>query len=72
MHTVVLDEDNKVFTFGCNDDFALGRITPEEEDQMEPQEVSIQAKIIQVTAGDSHTTALTDAGRVYFWGAFRV
>ena len=29
-------------------------------------------RVIQVSAGDSHTAALTDTGSIYCWGVFRV
>lgn len=29
-------------------------------------------KIIDVSAGDSHTAALSEDGSVYLWGSFRV
>ena len=29
-------------------------------------------KVVQVSAGDSHTAALTDIGSIYCWGIFRV
>ena len=27
--------------------------------------------VVQVTAGDSHSAALDDKGKVYYWGTFR-
>jgi regulator of chromosome condensation len=73
MHTVVLSEDGRVFTFGVNDDMALGRITTEEEEQFDPKEVDLTPnKIVQISAGDSHSVALTDDGRVFFWGTVKV
>uniref|UniRef100_T1J8U9 RCC1-like domain-containing protein n=1 Tax=Strigamia maritima TaxID=126957 RepID=T1J8U9_STRMM len=71
MHTVCLSEDGKVFTFGCNDEGALGRDTSEEDSEFEPGEVEIDGRVIQISAGDSHSAALTDAGDVYAWGTFR-
>lgn len=37
-----------------------------------PGKVELQEKVIQVSAGDSHTAALTEDGRVFLWGSFRV
>jgi alpha-tubulin suppressor-like RCC1 family protein len=39
---------------------------------MVPGKVELQEKVIQVSAGDSHTAALTEDGRVFLWGSFRV
>lgn len=72
MHTVCLTKDGKVYTFGCNDEGALGRKTAEEEECMEPGLVETDARIVQISAGDSHTAALTEHGDVLAWGTFRV
>ena len=59
----------QVYTFGCNDEGGLGRAAEEES---EPDKVDLPAKIVQVSAGDSHTVALSDEGKIYIWGTFRV
>ena len=33
--------------------------------------MKIPSKVQQICAGDSHTAALTEDGRVYYWGTFR-
>lgn len=71
MHTVCLSDTGKVYTFGCNDEGALGRDTSEVGSEMIPGKVPLEEKVVQVSAGDSHTAALTDDGTVYIWGAFR-
>ena len=60
----------QVFTWGCNDEGALGRVV---DDEYSPGQVNdLTSKIIQVSAGDSHTAALDDQGCVHCWGVFRV
>ncbi|XP_077454175.1 regulator of chromosome condensation [Stigmatopora argus] len=71
MHTVCLSETGVVYTFGCNDEGALGRDTKEEGSEMSPDKVVLPEKVVQVSAGDSHTAALTEEGTVYVWGSFR-
>ncbi|XP_061919257.1 regulator of chromosome condensation isoform X1 [Entelurus aequoreus] len=71
MHTVCLSETGLVYTFGCNDEGALGRETKEEGSEMIPGRVELEEKVVQVSAGDSHTAALTKEGEVYLWGSFR-
>ena len=62
----------QVYTFGCNDEGALGRTTDDPDDESVPEKVELPVKVTQVTAGDSHTAALTEEGHVYVWGTFRV
>lgn len=62
----------QVYSWGCNDDSALGRETPNEDIAVVPGLVNIDEKVVQVTAGDSHSAALTESGKVYAWGSFRV
>ncbi|XP_075965567.1 regulator of chromosome condensation [Anarhichas minor] len=71
MHTVCVGETGHVYTFGCNDEGALGRDTAEEGSEMVPGKVTLEEKVVQVSAGDSHTAALTEDGAVYIWGSFR-
>uniref|UniRef100_A0A2C9JH32 RCC1-like domain-containing protein n=2 Tax=Biomphalaria glabrata TaxID=6526 RepID=A0A2C9JH32_BIOGL len=71
MHTVCLTSTGQVYTFGCNDEGALGRDTSVEGSETKPGKVNLPAPIVMVTAGDSHSAALTDDGRVYAWGNFR-
>jgi len=39
---------------------------------MSPDKVDLSDKVVMVSAGDSHTAALSRDGRVYIWGTFRV
>ena len=63
----------QVYTWGCNDEGALGRTT-EDGQEYEPGAVASldQVAVVQVSAGDSHTAALAKNGNVYCWGVFRV
>ncbi|KAM5182363.1 regulator of chromosome condensation [Mantella aurantiaca] len=71
MHTVCLAASGTIYTFGCNDEGALGRDTSEEGSETEPGKVQLAEKVVQVSAGDSHTAALTEDGRVFLFGSFR-
>jgi len=71
MHSVCLTSDFKVVTFGCNDEGALGRPTTKEGSESVPGEVELPGKVVQISAGDSHTAALLSTGAVYVWGGFR-
>uniref|UniRef100_F6Q113 Regulator of chromosome condensation 1 n=1 Tax=Xenopus tropicalis TaxID=8364 RepID=F6Q113_XENTR len=71
MHTVCLGASGSIYTFGCNDEGALGRDTSEEGSETQPGKVDLVEKVVQVSAGDSHTAALTEDGRVFVFGSFR-
>lgn len=79
VHTAIVTQDGEVYTFGCNDEGALGR-TCNATDELEKDEVEAlpgraegldDVKIVEVSAGDSHTFARTKDGDVYGTGCFR-
>ncbi len=96
MHVAALTHDNKILTWGVNDQGALGRDTTwdggmkdadddesvESDSGLNPKEstpIAIPSDafpegtvFVQLAAGDSTTFALTDDGKVYGWGTFRV
>lgn len=61
-----------MWTFGCNDEGALGRTTSNDKDEGTPKTVALPQAAVAIAAGDSHSAALLDNGDVYAWGAFRV
>ena len=71
MHTVCLTKNGEVFTFGCNDEGSLGRTTDEDEECFTPGKVNIDGKVKMISAGDSHSVALTEEGKTFYWGTFR-
>ena len=76
---VCLTQDGKVYSWGCNDDGALGRLTESTPTETVVDEYNADRikgsinnqKIVQISCGDSHSAALTDDGQVYVWGTFR-
>lgn len=72
MHTLALTVDGALYSFGCNDEGALGRVTDGDEDlEATPTKVELTNKGTKVTAGDSHSAILTDQHEVFVWGNFR-
>ncbi|KAI8842866.1 regulator of chromosome condensation 1/beta-lactamase-inhibitor protein II [Chytriomyces cf. hyalinus JEL632] len=69
LHNMALSSDGKVYSWGCNDQMALGR--GGEETEPAPVEGLDGVVIVQVVCGDSVTAALSDVGQVYAWGTFR-
>lgn len=75
LHSACITDQNQIYTFGCNDEHALGRLDTVDDDDDEANQFGLvdikevmdinQEKIIQVVAGDSHTLVLSDAGKVY-------
>ena len=76
MHTLALTREGNVFSWGCNDDGALGRPNPEEESNA-PDLVCFPEKcngtrptrMIQVSCGDCHSASVDDKGQVWLWGS---
>lgn len=75
LHSVCLTEKNHIYTFGCNDENALGRTVNDDDDDDQADQFGLvdmselinsdQEKIIQIVAGDSHTLVLSNLGKVY-------
>ena len=71
MHTICVTENGTIYSFGCDDEGALGR-NANDENSFVPQSVLLPGPAIQVSAGDSHSAVLLEDGRVFAWGSFRV
>lgn len=94
MHGLALTHEGKVYSWGVNDQYALGRETKvaprekntdssdsEEDDEplnaLESTPMLVEGfpggtVITRIAAGDSVSIAVTDQGRVFAWGTFRV
>jgi regulator of chromosome condensation len=71
MHSLCLTKSGEIWSFGCNDECALGRDTSEEGSEMIAAAVELPGKVIRISAGDSHSACLLEDGRVFAWGSFR-
>lgn len=73
MHSLCLTRAGEVWTFGCNDEGALGRPTEDEEgSEAIPRKIELPGKVVKISAGDSHSACLLENGKVFAWGSFRV
>ncbi|KAG8786589.1 hypothetical protein FRC15_011137 [Serendipita sp. 397] len=86
MHSLMVDEQGKVWSWGVNDDSALGRQTEGVKDAdgnpVDTEELSATPHIVEalveqkfravaVEAGDCTGAALSDKGELRIWGTFR-
>jgi regulator of chromosome condensation len=72
MHSLALTKSGEIWSFGCNDEGALGRNTDEEGSETKPKKIDLPGKAVKISAGDSHSACLLDDGRAFAWGSFRV
>lgn len=78
MHGLALTHDGRVYSWGVNDESALGRNTRgPNSDVLESTPSPVQGfptgtVITKIAAGDSISVAVSDKGIVYAWGQFRV
>uniref|UniRef100_A0A6G1SDT2 Regulator of chromosome condensation n=1 Tax=Aceria tosichella TaxID=561515 RepID=A0A6G1SDT2_9ACAR len=71
-HTLALTESGKIYSFGCNDEGALGRVTDGDETlEATPTIIEMAGEVTKITTGDSHGAALTKENQVFIWGNFR-
>jgi len=68
-HTVVLDSEHHVFTFGAGGSGRLGH--GNDKNRWKPTLISALEfeKIVSIAAGFAHSVALSDEGHVYTWGS---
>ena len=71
MHSCALTSSERVYTWGCNDDGALGRITRDIDEEFRFDRCVLPEGITSLCAGDSFTVALAKSGRAYISGCFR-
>ncbi|KAG2233476.1 hypothetical protein INT48_003182, partial [Thamnidium elegans] len=69
MHSIAITKEGKLWSWGCNDQRALGRsgeeYLPGKVENMD------NIKIVKVACCDSVTMALSDEGQLYCWGTYR-
>lgn len=68
LHSLALSDNGQVWSWGCNDEKALGHEAPEFTVGLVH---GLPPGIVQIAAGDSISAALTKEGRVWSWGTFR-
>jgi len=67
LHTLVLCEDNALYSWGLNDDYALGR----DGEEGFPSLVKFKDNVVDICGGASYSAVLTDKGHVFGCGTFK-
>lgn len=68
LHNLALTCEGKVYSWGCNDEGALGR----EGQNKLPGLVPLEHPVDLIACGDSFSVAANSkSGLLYFWGSFR-
>lgn len=68
LHSLALSASGTVFSWGCNDEKAIGHTADEFTVGLV---TGLASKVVQVACGDSISAALDEHGNVYTWGTFR-
>ncbi|CAE7328761.1 rcc1 [Symbiodinium sp. CCMP2456] len=77
MHVLCLSARGAVYSWGCNDDGALGRAPSDVSDggplDVEPHPVTMPSGVAvrHVSCGDCHSCALDEKGRAWLWGTYK-
>eukprot|EP00435_Cladocopium_sp_Y103_P063066 s1226_g24.t1 len=77
MHVLCVSAGGGLYSWGCNDDGALGRVSSDGSDggpsDVEPSKVDMPNSVVvrKVSCGDCHSCALDDRGRVWLWGTYK-
>lgn len=68
LHTAVHTSNGEVFTWGCSDDGALGRVG---EENLPAKVAGLPEAIVGLATGDGQTIAVSDQGNVWGWGCYK-
>ncbi|CAD8149009.1 unnamed protein product [Paramecium pentaurelia] len=70
MHALILTNQGKVYSFGCDDKGVLGRPKIEGQDARVPALITDLPPVDMIACGSSHSIAANSHGLVYFWGFY--
>ncbi|TMW65848.1 hypothetical protein Poli38472_003613 [Pythium oligandrum] len=70
LHCAAITREGEIYTWGCNDDGALGR-SGDENLPAKVEGFGADRPALLAVGGDSHTAVVTVTGQVYTWGAYK-
>lgn len=69
LHTLALTNEGQIYSWGCNDDGALGRSGTESKPELITE---LPIAVSDIGAGDSHSIGYNkELGVIYLWGRYR-
>ena len=76
MHTLAVCQGGLMYSWGVNDEGALGRVTKKgaADEESKPGLVTLPSNtggVVDVSTGDSHVAVVTSTGAIVAWGCFR-
>ena len=76
MHTLAVCQGGLMYSWGVNDEGALGRVTRKgaADEESKPGLVTLPSNaggVVDVSSGDSHVAVVTSTGAIVAWGCFR-
>ena len=76
MHTLAVCQGGLMYSWGVNDEGALGRVTRKgaADEESKPGLVTLPSNaggVVDVSTGDSHVAVVTSTGAIVAWGCFR-
>ena len=68
MHSICVTDSNRIYSWGCGQNGRLGHGST--DDELIPKEILFLShlKVIDASAGESHSAAVTKSLKVYTWG----
>ncbi|MBF0450629.1 MAG: DUF5011 domain-containing protein [Candidatus Magnetomorum sp.] len=67
-HSLLINEENQLWAWGKNENGQLGDNTINNRNRPVRIFLPLEYRILQISAGDSHSVALLDNGQVWSWG----
>ena len=71
MHTLALSKDGHIYSWGCNDEKALGHSADEFDVGCVDAKIEEKPFFVDIASGDSISASISKEGKIFAWGTFR-